>query len=227
MSINKYNSHSWVRISHGLNKLVTELSNKDDNDNDQETSEMKLEEFALKSHVLAFAGRSKEKAKPRRRTSACPCTGSAPISERSWTDIEPDTHPPIACPVSKRLRTLLRHGDLLREKDGPTEFWRLKDNLRYEFENSRHSSDEMWKSGMAGDGGSKKKIQYSTDPSGQEILFLRSHQGHLGRNPIDPSLQDNVLIPNGFFQYIYHVGCAIRIDTGMKKLSKRREQRTH
>ena len=28
---------------------------------------------------------------------------------------------------------------------------------------------------------------------------------------IDPTLQDNVIIPNGFFQYIYHVGCAINL----------------
>ena len=28
-SVNKDNSHSWVRISHGLNKLVAELSNKE------------------------------------------------------------------------------------------------------------------------------------------------------------------------------------------------------
>ena len=33
-SVNKDNSHSWVRISHGLNKLVTNLNN-----NEQETSE--------------------------------------------------------------------------------------------------------------------------------------------------------------------------------------------
>ena len=40
-SINKDHSHSWVRISHGLNKLVTDLSNKEhDEDNEQETSEM-------------------------------------------------------------------------------------------------------------------------------------------------------------------------------------------
>ena len=34
---------------------------------------------------------------------------------------------------------------------------------------------------------------------------------HSGRNPIDPSLQDNVLIPNNFFEYIYHIGCAINL----------------
>ena len=64
-SVDKDNSHSWVRISHGLNKLVTDLSNKEDNDNEQVTSEMKFEEFALKTNVLAVASRSKAKAKPR------------------------------------------------------------------------------------------------------------------------------------------------------------------
>ena len=74
-SVNKDNSHSWVRISHGLNELVTDLSNNKENDNnEQETSEMKSEEFALKTNVLAFASRSKAKAKPQRRISACSST---------------------------------------------------------------------------------------------------------------------------------------------------------
>ena len=38
MSMNKDNSHSWVRLSHGSNKLVTDLSNKDQDDYEQETS---------------------------------------------------------------------------------------------------------------------------------------------------------------------------------------------
>ena len=46
-SVNKDNSHSWVRISHGLNKLVTDLSNKEEDDNEQETSEMQFQDFAL------------------------------------------------------------------------------------------------------------------------------------------------------------------------------------
>ena len=97
--------------------------------------------------------------------------------------------------------------------------------LRNDLVHSRHWSDEKWKSRMAGGGGIKKRFQYCSDPSGQEILFLRAVQGHSGRNPIDPSLQDNVLIPNNFFDYIYHNGCAInlhsitnfRIDTGRTK----------
>ena len=64
---------------------------------------------------------------------------------------------------------------------------------------------------MAGGGGNKKRFQYCTGSSGQEILYLRALQGHSGRNPIDPSLQDNVLIPNNFFEYIYHIGCAVNL----------------
>ena len=223
-SVNKDNSHSWVRISHGLIKLVTDLSNKEYDDNEQETSEMKSEEFALKTNVLAFASRSKAKAKPRRRTSACSSTRTVPICERSWTRVEPGTYSLIVFPVSKRLTTLLRHGHLPREEDGAIEFWRLKDGLRYEFENSQHWSDEMWKGRMAGGGGHKKRFHYCTDSSGQEILYLRALQGHSGRNPIDPSLQDNVLIPDNFFDYIYHIGCAITgLIPGGQNLGKERQ----
>ena len=45
--LNKDNSHSWVRVSHRLNKLVTNLNNKDQYDNVQETSEMHFEDYAL------------------------------------------------------------------------------------------------------------------------------------------------------------------------------------
>ena len=64
---------------------------------------------------------------------------------------------------------------------------------------------------MAGGGGNKKRFQYCTDPSGQEILNLRALQGHSGRNPIDLTLQDNVLIPHNFFEYIYHCGYAVSL----------------
>ena len=63
---------------------------------------------------------------------------------------------------------------------------------------------------MAGVGGNKKRYQYCTDSSGA-ILYLRALQGHSGRNLIDPTLQDNVIIPSGFFQYIFHVRCAINL----------------
>ena len=43
-SVNGVNTHSWVRISHGSNKFVTNLNNKE-----QEIPEVQLEEYALKN----------------------------------------------------------------------------------------------------------------------------------------------------------------------------------
>ena len=60
-------------------------------------------------------------------------------------------------------------------------------------------------------------------------MYFRTLQGHSGRNLIDPSLQDNVIIQSNFFQYIYHVGCAFNLHSiislglipGGQSLSKR------
>ena len=210
-SVNKDNSYSWVRISRGLNKFVTDSSNnKEDDNNEQETSEMQFEDCALKTNVLALASRSKAKPKPQRRTLACSSTRTVPIGERTWTDIEPEDYSPIAHPVSKQLITLLRHGDLPREEERWSDWiLEMKGLSRNVFVRSQHWSDELWKSKMAGGGGNKKRFQYCTDPWGPEILYLRALQGHSRRNLVDLSLQDNVLITNDFFEYIYHIGCAI------------------
>ena len=123
-SVNKDNSHSWVRISHGLKKLVTNLNNKEQDDNEQETSDMQFEDFALKLNASAFASRSKAKAKPQRRDPDSSSTRTIPIEQRSWTDVEPGKQSLSDYPVSKKLINLLRHGSLPRENDGAIEFWR-------------------------------------------------------------------------------------------------------
>ena len=61
-----------------------------------------------------------------------------------------------------------------------------------------------------GGGGNKKRYQYCTDSSGV-ILYLRALQGHSRRSLIDPTFQDNVVIPSGLFHYMFHVGCAINL----------------
>ena len=60
---------------------------------------MQFDDFALKTNVLAFASRSKDKEKPRRRTLVCSCTRTVPIGERTWIDIEPENYSSIAYPV--------------------------------------------------------------------------------------------------------------------------------
>ena len=58
MSMNRDNTHSWVRISHGSNRLVMNL-----NINEQEIREVQLEEYALKLDAKDFPSRSKGQSK--------------------------------------------------------------------------------------------------------------------------------------------------------------------
>ena len=172
---------------------------------------MQFEEYALRLNAGDFASRSKAKAKPQKRYFTSSSTRTIPIGERTWADVEPGKHSLSDYPVSKKLINLLRHGSLPRDNDGAIEFWRITDNLQDHFVFCHHWSDDNWKSSMAGGGGGNKKIfQHCTDSSGA-ILHLRALQGHSGRNLIDPSSPDNVVIPDGFFKYIYHVGCAINL----------------
>ena len=198
MSVNKDNSHSWVRISHGLNKLVTDLNN-----NEQEISEVQLEEYALKLIASDFACRSKAKSKPQKRDFASSSLRSTPIG-RTWTEGEPGKQSLSDYPVSKKLIHLLRHGSLPRDNDGAIEFWRLEDDLQKHFLYCHHWSDEKWKNSMAEGGGQKKIFQYCFDSSGT-IVYLRALQGYSGRSLIDPSLQDNVVISEQLL--LMHLSC--------------------
>ena len=63
---------------------------------------------------------------------------------------------------------------------------------------------------LAAGGGAKRRYQYCSDISGT-IIYLRALQGHSGRNLIDPSLQDNVIVQSGLFQQIYHIGCVFNL----------------
>ena len=111
--------------------------------------------------------------------------------------------------MSKKL-ILLRHGSLPRNNDGAIEFWRITYHLQDHFLYCHHWFDEVEEPHGRRRMRTKERFQYCSDSSGT-ILYLRDRQGHSRRNPIDPSLQDNVLIPNDFFEYICHVGCAINL----------------
>ena len=111
----------------------------------------------------------------------------------------------------RKVIHLLRHSQKVhREEDEAVHFWRIKENLQNRFPRSIHWSDDRWKVCLAAGGGAKRRFQYCTDDSGI-IVDFRALQGHSGRNLIDLSLQDNVVIPSNFFQYIYHIGCAFNL----------------
>ena len=57
--------------------------------------------------------------------------------------------------------------------------------------------------------GPKKRVQYCLNPnSSKHFLYFRAIQGHSGGTLVDPTVQDNVLLPNDIVDYIYHLGNA-------------------
>ena len=158
------------------------------------------------------ACRAKAKAKPQRRELAGCSPRIVPIGRRTWTDIEPGKFSFSDYEVSKKVLYLLRHSQHVhREEDGAVHFWRIKENLQNQFPHTPHWSDRKWRVCLAGGGGgNKRRFQYCTDSSGT-IVYFRALQGHSGRNLIDPSLQDNMVIQSNFFQYIHHIGCAFNL----------------
>ena len=205
-SLSGDNTLSWVRISHGSNKFVM-----DSNNNVTEVPEDQLEEQALQLDVKDFACPSKAKAKPQRREPAGYSQRIIPMNTRNWIDIEPGKHSLSAYEFSKKVIHLLRHSQQVhREEDGAVHFWRIEENLQNHFPQSIHWSGDRWEVCLAAGGGAKRWFQYCTDDS-EIIIYFRALQGHSRRNLIYPSLQDNVVIPSGFFQYIYHIGCGFNL----------------
>ena len=204
-SLRKDNSQFWVRISHGSNKFVI-----DSNYNNTEVTADLPEEQASQSIVKVFAARSKAKAEPQ-RTEPVDVPSIIPMNERKWIDIEPRESSFSAYEISKKVINLLRHSQTVqREDDGAVQFWRIKFYLQNQFPQILYWSDDRWKACLSAGGGAKRRYQYCTDISGT-IIHFRALQGHSGRNLIDPSLQDNVVIQCGFFQHIYHIGCAFNL----------------
>ena len=204
-SVNQDDSHSWVRISYGTVKYVTD-SVEDNTDNPADPQEDQI----LQTSTNVVAARSKAKAKPQSRELAGTTT-TIPIHERRWIDIEPSKQDLASYDLSKKVINLLRHNQTLqREEDGAIEFCKIKFHLRNHHSQIQNWSDDRWKACWAAGRGSKLRYQYCSDNLGT-ILYLRALQGHSGSNLIDPTLQDNVLIGTGIFPYIYHVGCAFNL----------------
>ena len=111
--------------------------------------------------------------------------------------------------MAKRINTLLRHGELPREEDGAIEFWRMifKTYLSTLTIGLMMYGRARWQEAEV----KRKDFNIVLIRQDKKFSYLRALQGHSGRNPIDPSLQDNVLSPNNFFEYICHIGCAVNL----------------
>ena len=82
-SVNQDDSHSWVSVSYGTVKYVTDSIE----DNTQNPADPQ-EEQVPQTSTSVVAARSKAKAKPQPRV-LVGTTATIPIHERRWIDIEP------------------------------------------------------------------------------------------------------------------------------------------
>ena len=125
---NRDNSHSWVRISHGLNKLATDLSN------NKRTTIMSRKPLKWSLKILRWKRMYLLFCKPIKGLSETTKTYSCLLIYKNCTDLWKILDWYWA-------RNLFAYrfpsdGPLPREEDGAIEFWRLKDCLRYELESS-------------------------------------------------------------------------------------------
>ena len=185
---------SWVRDVNGINKDVTETS--------QEIPTKNVELFITTGKLVA-------KAEPKPK-SVVNSSINVPIRERKWIDIDPQPFDRSCFAVSKFMTRTLRHDSSIpREEDGVVRFDDLVEKLKEEFVSTLQWTVKTWASSLAQGGGRKKRFQYCLNPySSNKFLYLREIQGHAREIFVDPLLQDNVLLPDDFAEYIYHIGNA-------------------
>ena len=112
---------------------------------------------------------------------------------------------------------LLRHETFRREDDGAVRFDDLIGKFKVKFVGTSEWTVDAWTTFLAKGGGPKKRFQHCLNPnSSKHFLYFRAIQGHSGGNLVDPTLQDNVLLPDDFAEYIYHIGNANELHSVIK-----------
>ena len=198
--VNQDDSHSWVRISYGTVKYVTD-SIEDNTENPADSQE----EEGVQTSSSVVAARSKAKIKPQPRESTGMTT--IPLRERKWIDIEPSKQNIASYDLSKKVVNLLRHNQTLqREED------RAMNSARknFFFEIIIHK----YRIGVMIDG---KLVWLQEEDRNEDISIALMIREQFSTSVLfkdileaisffDPTSQDNVMIGTGIFHYIYHVG---------------------
>ena len=197
-SLFEHDTASWVRIVNGVDRYVTESM-----------PTAKEEDIASVKRIAT--------ARPRQKPTVTLTSVSIPVLERKWIDIETQrSHDQKCYRVSKAMTRLLRHDESVpRGSDGAIHYNDIIEECRKQkFDDASQWLLEDRISKLAKGVGPKKRFQYCVNPnSSNQFLYLRAIQGHSGYNVVDPALQDNVLLPNGFTEYLYHVGNANELNS--------------
>ena len=132
-------------------------------------------------------------------------TVTLPYHLREWVDVEPGKYDESCFRVSKKMIRLLRQDpSVLREEGGAVEFRILAPMFRSAFTSYQYWSIRTWLNYLQKGRGPEKRFQSCVDPCvANTDLYLRAVQGHTGVKHINPTLQDNVLLPSNFADHIH------------------------
>ena len=191
---------SWVRIVNGVERYVNET-----------TETMEDEEHEALGKLIA-------KARPRMKSTITLTPVSVPLRERKWVDVDPGSYDHECHVIPKAMIRLLRHDQIIpRETEGAIKYEDIVEEFnnkkKKKFEGASQWSLNDWISILA-KGGAKKRFQLFLNPnSSRHISCFREIQGHSVGIAIDSEVQDNVLLPTGFTEYIHHVGNVSEVQT--------------
>ena len=155
-------------------------------------------------------GKLVAKANPRPKPTLTLTSVSIPYCEQKWIDVGSGKYSQGCFEESKFMIRLLRHGGTIhREDDGAVRI----DDLAEKFKAKVWWYFAMvnWSLENFPDKRSRRTEEEVTillEPNCPNILYFRAIQGHSGGPLVDPTLQDNVLLPDDFVEYIYHIGNA-------------------
>ena len=112
--------------------------------------------------------------------------------------------------MSKFMIRLLRHDDTVhREDDGAVRLDHLAELFKLRFAGTSCWLIQAWISFLVIGGGPKKRFQCCLNPNSSEhFMYFPAVQELSGGTLVDLALQDNVLFPDDFADYIYHIGNA-------------------
>ena len=190
-------SKSWVVISRGVERFVTELS-------PDCTEPMNVDTTTLgPGQPDAFLSWQAQ-----RTTTSKEKDEHIPINQRNWGHIFGVDKVLSSCfPISKKMSQLLRHFQRHREEDGAVPWRQLMKHFQGFRDRVSTWTFEDWQDCVKY-GTDKIRFEYCLDQHGR-ITYWRSIQDHSGGVRVDPTLRTNVNIPHGWTDYIYHVGSAL------------------
>ena len=199
----------------------------DDENNSASTGQPVAKEFTIVEHSGAIADKSAAKAKPKPTSSplSSPSPTGIPIPERNRIEIEPQGHKQRdaqSFPISKRMLALLTRNSSSRRRWSN---WILELEGGIQISLPKFFILVMWTDHLQKARDIRRDFSFPLILIGPKFFYLRAVLGHSGENNVDPSLLDNVLIPDNFWEFIYLVGSyfnmhfchCFRIDSGRQK----------